>query len=88
MAINDENEYTSESIKFTYWLEYMMQKNEIKTYDELARRLHITRQTLFNWKKNPSKISFLNLAGMMHILDGVKNLDSVTALCKNFGLFE
>ena len=73
---------TSKQQKFDVWIHYLMVKNNITGYDNKARILGVSRKTLYNWRRNPSDITKVQIAGIKGILGDEEH--SVDTLCEVF----
>lgn len=69
---------------FDVWLKQLMRKNKLKTWDELAKALYISRHTLLNWRSDPRRIDILTLAGIKTLLGDEDH--SLNNLCDSFGI--
>lgn len=73
---------TSESIMFDAWLKLIKQKRKL-TMREIAEKIGVSRQTIYNWKSNPKKLKALEIAGFLYVF----NLDDdLKTLCESFGI--
>ena len=77
-------ERTDQSIRFEGWLKVNMRKNDIESYNELAKIFGITRQTLYAWIKEPRKLKKYIIAWIMYMLNVQNN--SLEDLCLLFGI--
>lgn len=77
-------ERTDQSIRFEGWLKVHMRRNDVESYNELAKIFGVTRQTLYAWIKEPRKLKKYMIAGIMHILNVQNN--SLEDLCLLFGI--
>ncbi len=73
---------TSEGVAFGLWLKSIEQKTKLTT-SEIAERLGVSKQTIYNWKSNPKTLKVIEIAGIIYLFD----LDNdIKSLCKSFGV--
>ena len=77
-------ERTDQSIRFEGWLKVHMRRNNVESYNELAKIFGVTRQTLYTWIKEPRKLKKYIIAGIMYMLNVQNN--SLEDLCLLFGI--
>ena len=73
----------SESVMFDLWLKSIEQKMKL-TMSEIAKRLGVSKQTIYNWKSDPKRLKPFEIAGIIYLFDLD---DDVKSLCKSFGIY-
>ena len=73
---------TSEGIAFGLWLKSIEQKKKLTTR-EIAKRLGVSRQTIYNWKSDPKILKPFEIAGIIYLFDLD---DDMKSLCESFGI--
>ena len=73
---------TSEGIAFGLWLKSIEQKMGLST-SEIAKRLGVSKQTIYNWKSDPKRLKPFEIAGIIYMFDLD---DDMKSLCESFGI--
>lgn len=73
---------TSEGVAFGLWLKSIEQKKNLST-SEIAKRLGVSKQTIYNWKSDPKRLKPFEIAGIIYLFDLD---DDIKSLCKSFGI--
>ena len=74
----------SESVMFDLWLKSIEQKKKLTT-SEIAKRLGVSKQTIYNWKSDPKRLKPFEIAGIIYLFDLD---DDMKSLCKSFGIYQ
>lgn len=70
--------------EFDQWLREIMKRQRIKTWSEMAMLLGVNRKTVNDWRKNPSMMKRITLAGIMQICFVFD--EELDDLCVRFGV--
>ena len=70
-----------ESDMFNLWLKSIEQRKGLST-SEIAKRLGVSKQTIYNWKSDPKRLKPFEIAGIIYMFD---LNDDMKSLCESFG---
>ncbi len=69
---------------FRSWIDWLLEKNELRSQEEFAERIGVSRMAFYCCQKNPGRLSKLKIAGIQKLMnDDVYDTDE---LCMRFGI--